>query len=74
MSYYFSVRFINHKQEEDFINLEMITQNQKNVKKYIPTGASKVEVFNWSIKPLDWVSDYKEAAEECELEVIPGKS
>lgn len=62
MSYYFSVRFINHKQEEDFINLEMITRNQKNVRKYIPTTATKVEVFNWDGKPLDWVSDYQEVA------------
>lgn len=62
MSYYFSVRFVNQEQEQDFINLEMNTLNQKNIRKYIPNGATKVEIFNWDSKPSDWIFDFKEAA------------
>lgn len=61
MSYIFSVRFTNRAKQQDFINVEMNSLNQKNLYKYIPTGATDIEIFRWDSKTADMIIDYKEA-------------
>ena len=62
MSYIFSARFKNKHKEEDFIWLEMLTLNQKNVRKHIPQKATQIEIFQFDFLPADAVIDIKETA------------
>ena len=62
MNYIFSARFINND-KEDFLWFEMLSLNQKNVRKHIPKTATKVDIFQFDFLPEDAIIDIKEVAQ-----------